>query len=87
MVDLPTLHGPRNSTIGLEVISPSAQVKWLGGELGDVQHPGHLVRSAHAELQALLLLLPVQHHGSHLPVSLGFGTGQSQGGQKITASA
>lgn len=24
MVDLPTLHGPRNSTIGLEVISPSA---------------------------------------------------------------
>lgn len=23
MVDLPTLHGPRNSTIGLDVISPS----------------------------------------------------------------
>lgn len=25
MEDLPTLHGPRNSTIGLEVISPSVE--------------------------------------------------------------
>lgn len=27
MVDLPTLHGPRNSTIGLEVISPSTTAR------------------------------------------------------------
>lgn len=27
MVDLPTLHGPRNSTMGLEVISPSATAR------------------------------------------------------------
>lgn len=26
MEDLPTLHGPRNKTMGLEVISPSAQL-------------------------------------------------------------
>lgn len=28
MEDLPTLHGPKNKTMGLEVISPSAQM-WI----------------------------------------------------------
>lgn len=41
MVDLPTLHGPRNSTIGLEVISPSTTARVRNGsELASVLTAG-----------------------------------------------
>lgn len=50
MEDFPTLHGPRNKTIGLEVISPSAHVE-------DHKQSDGSEKSAHKMLRLLIFRL------------------------------